>query len=188
MPAIRYARRPPPPPLRAGSFWRPVSRPHRQFDQSQIARHRMEVAVICEAGACGSQRTKSRSANRWSYGWCSRRRNARNLRAAAIAIASPAIGTIAKRRSRASTSRASRSLSKPCSTSQSIRSPTMISSWPKTARKRRTWGAFRPLKKSIQTLLSTTIARSLALCGFGQGCRASGICRKRRRRPAVAAA
>jgi hypothetical protein len=43
----------------------------------------------------------------------------------------------------------------------------------------------RPLRKSIQTLLSTT--GLLAPCGSGQGCRANDICRKRRRPPVAAA-
>jgi hypothetical protein len=47
--------------------------------------------------------------------------------------------------------------------------------------------ALRPLRKSIQTLLSTTITGFLAPCGYEQGCRANDICRKRRQLPAAAA-
>jgi hypothetical protein len=48
----------------------------------------------------------------------------------------------------------------------------MISDLPSSARSRATCRALRPLRKSIQTLLSTTITRLLALCGYTQDCRA----------------
>jgi hypothetical protein len=57
------------------------------------------------------------------------------------------------------------------------KSPATISSAPSAACRRLTQAALRPLTKSIQTLLSTTITQFLALCGSARGCRASGISR-----------
>jgi hypothetical protein len=69
------------------------------------------------------------------------------LRAAATAIASPVIDTISNRLSRASTSRASLSLSSLCNTSHSTRSRTTISSAPSAAFSRRTWRCVPAIKE-----------------------------------------
>jgi hypothetical protein len=53
----------------------------------------------------------------------------------------------------------------------------MISSLPSSASNRRTWSELRPLRKSIQTLLSTTITGCPGPDGSRRGCHASGICR-----------
>ena len=102
------------------------SRRHRQLDQPQMARHRMEIAVVVEqwpavldappadqqldclangdpAPAQGTEISGRRGGNRAAGHW-------HNFEAGR----------------RASTSRAVRSWSRPCSTSQSIRSATMI--------------------------------------------------------------
>jgi len=88
---------------------------------------------------------------------------------------------------RVSTSAAAGSLSRPCNISQSIRSPTMISSLPRSASNRRAWSELRSLRKSIQTLLSTTITGCCGPCGLRRGCHASGICRAPHRLPSAGA-
>jgi hypothetical protein len=82
----------------------PLSCRHRELDQTQVARHRTEIAVIVQQWPAVFDAPVPISRSIVLRTVIPRLRKERKLRAAATAVASPAIDTISKRRSTASTS------------------------------------------------------------------------------------